>query len=78
MLDGAGLTAHSAAANDDQNIELVQGVGSLQRLLHDHSVGFIEEILLDSLVVDRNISCSRSKEHASRRCLSAACSVMLN
>jgi len=50
----------------------------LQRLLDNHLVGFIEEILLQSSVVDPNISRSGSKEHTSRRGLSSARAVVLN
>ena len=45
MLHCAGLTVHSTTIYPDHHIEFIQGIGSFQRSLHQHAVGFIEEIL---------------------------------
>ena len=46
VLYGSRLSVHSATMDVDKEIKLIQRVGSLQRLLHEHPVGFIEEVLL--------------------------------
>ena len=45
MLDGSGLPVVSATLDSHQDIEFVRGIRSFQRTLHEHSVGFIEEVL---------------------------------
>ena len=78
VLGGTRLSVHSTAVNIDQNVELGQRVGSLKRLLHQHPVEFIKEVRLKRLVVNGDIACSRSQEHAGRRSFSSARSIVLN
>ena len=77
MLYGACLAVHSTAVDPDHEIKFLEGVRSLKRLLHDHSVDFVEEVLIEWLVVDRYISRTRSKKYASRCCFPAARTVVL-
>ena len=77
MLNRSRLAVHATTLDEDHKIKLVQGVRSLKRLLHDHPVNFIEEVLLEWLVVDLNVSRAGSKKYASRCCFSAARTVML-
>jgi len=77
MLYGSCLPVHSTAVDPDDEIKFLEGIRSLKRLLHDHSVNFVEEVLLEWLVVDRYISRTRSKEYASRCCFPAARTVVL-
>ncbi len=77
MLDRSRLSVHATTLDQDDKIKLVHGVRSLKRLLHDHPVDFIEEVLFQGLVVDLNVSRTRPKEDASRCCFSAARTVML-
>jgi hypothetical protein len=46
MLDSSCLPMHTAALHENNKIELIQSFRSLKWLLHDHAVGFIEEILI--------------------------------
>lgn len=78
MLHGTGLSPHTTAFNVNQDIKFAQSIGSLERLLDNHSVGFIKEVLLEAFIIDLKVSCSRSKEHASRRRFSSARTIMLN
>ena len=78
MLCGAGLTPHPASAYRNDDIEFGRIVGSHQRLLHQHAVGFIEKVCFEGFVVNSKCARSGSEEDASGRCFPAACSVVLN
>jgi len=56
VLDGARLSAHAAAGDQDHGVKLFQSFRSLERLLHQHAVGFVEEVLLEGLVIDCKFS----------------------
>jgi hypothetical protein len=60
------------------NIEFVEGVRSFQRPLHQHPVGFIEEVLFQFPVVDCEVSGTGPKNHTRRRGLSSARAQVLN
>ena len=77
MLYGSRLPVHTTAFDENHKIKFVEGIRSLKRLLHDHSVDFVEEVLLEWLVVDLYITRTRSKEYASRCCFPAARTVVL-
>ena len=64
MLHGAGLSVHSSTTHKDDGIELIQSFRSLERLLHQHAVGFVEKVLLKGLVIDCKFSGSWSEENA--------------
>ena len=78
MLGSAGLASHSASAYRNDHIEFGSIVGSHQRLLHQHAVGFIEKVCFEGSVVNSNCARSGSEEDACGRCFPAACSVILN
>ena len=46
MLNGARLSVLSATFNVHNHVEFVESIRSLKRLLNDHLVDFIEEILI--------------------------------
>ena len=77
MLHRARLAVHPATLHEDDEVELVEGIGSLKWLLHDHPIDLIEEVLIEWLVIDFDVARSRSKEYASRCCFPAARTVML-
>jgi hypothetical protein len=69
---------HSAALDPDVNVEFVQSVGSFQWSLHEHSVSFVEEVLLQIPIVDCESACARPQDHTRRRRLAPARAEMLN
>jgi hypothetical protein len=75
--DSSSLAAHSTAVDVDDDVEFVHRVGSLQGLVHQHSVGFVEEVLFEGLIVDFYFSGSGSQEHTSCRRLPSARAVIL-
>ena len=77
MLDCARLAVHTPAFDTNYEVKFVQGIRSLKRLLHDHSVDFVEKVLVDWLVIDPYITCARSEKYASRCCFPAARTVVL-
>ena len=77
MLHRTGLAVHAAAVNENDDVKLVEGIGCLKRLLHDHPVDFIEEVLVEWFVINLDVASSRSKEYASRCCFPAARTVVL-
>jgi len=66
MLNGTGLPMHAAAGDQNDEVKLVEGLRSLQRLLHQHAVSFIEEVLLEGFVVDGEFPGSGSQKYSSR------------
>ena len=52
MLNGTGLSVHPSTSDENDEVKLVEGLRSLQRLLHQHAVSFIEKVLLEGFVVD--------------------------
>ena len=56
MLDRARLTMHTAALNQNDQVELAESLGSLQGLPYQHAVGFVEEVCFEGLVIDCDIS----------------------
>ena len=77
MLVCSRLAMHTTAFDEDHEIKLVEGIRSLKRLLHDHPVDFVEEVLLEWLVVDFDIARTGSEKYASRCCFPAARTVVL-
>jgi hypothetical protein len=77
MLHRSRLSVHTATLNEDDEIKFFQGIRSLKRLLHDHSIDFIEEVLFEGLVIDFDVSRAGPEEYASRCCFSAARTVVL-
>ena len=64
MLDRTSLSVHTATSDKDDRVELIQSFGSLERLLYQHAVGFVEKVLFEGLVIDCKFSASRSEENA--------------
>jgi len=64
MLHSTGLPMHSATIHENDSIKLIQSFRSLERLLHQHAVGFVEKVLLKGLVIDCKFSGSWSEENA--------------
>ena len=60
MLNGASLAAHTAACNVNNDIEFACRLRNMERLLRNHPVDAVEEILFDRFFVDSNLSRSRS------------------
>ena len=54
--DGAGLTAGTAAADIDIDVELVGQIDGFQRLAHDHARGLATEVIVDGLLVDGDVA----------------------
>ena len=77
MLYCSRLAVHSTAFDADHEIKFVESIRSLKRLLHDHSVDFVEKVLVEWLVVDLYITGARSEKYASRCCFPAARTVVL-
>ena len=72
-----GLTAHATAFDADDDVELGGGLRNLQRLLSQHPMQLVEEILFDGLVIDPDVARSGAQKNASRRSFPAARSVVL-
>ena len=53
---GAGLAREAAALDRDDDVELAGAVRDMQRLLQDHAQHGPREILLDRLLVDRDLA----------------------
>ena len=66
MLNGTGLSVHPSTSDKDDGVKLAESFGSLQRLLHQHAVGFIEEVLFEGFVVDGEFPGSGSQKYSSR------------
>jgi len=66
MLNSAGLPVHAATSDKNDEIKLLERLRSLQRLLHQHAVGFIEEVLFEGFVVDGEFPGSGSQKYPSR------------
>jgi hypothetical protein len=47
---------HTATLDKDEQVELIESLGSLQRLSYQHAVGFVEEVRFEGLVIDYNFS----------------------
>ena len=56
VLHRARLSVHPPAFNKDNEVELVEGLGSLQGQLHQHAVDFGKEVGFEGLVIDYEIS----------------------
>ena len=67
VLDGSGLTTHAAARNINGYIELACCFGDLKRLLGNHSMNTVEEILIDCLLVNQDFSSSWSQKYPGYR-----------
>jgi hypothetical protein len=68
---------HPTALDEDHQIKLVERVRSLKRLLHDHSIDFVEKVLVEWLVIDSYVTCTRSEKYAGRCCFPATRTVVL-
>ncbi|MNY57817.1 hypothetical protein D3C86_1940790 [compost metagenome] len=78
MTDSTGLTAHTTANDGDVDVELLDGLGQLQRLTHDHASGFATEEGIQGAIVDGNLASARTQEDASGSSLTTAGAVILS
>jgi hypothetical protein len=70
----ACLTGQSAAVGENQNVELIGGLGSQQRLAHDVPRGVVHEIVFKRSSVDLNLALTRTQKDTRDRRLAPACS----
>jgi hypothetical protein len=78
VLYSAGLAVHTPAIDSDNNVEFVQGIGCFQGPLHQHAVGFIEEVLFQGSIVDSEGARTGPKNYTGGGRFSAARAVVLN
>ena len=78
MTDRTGLTAYATANDGNEDVELLDGLGQLERLTHDHASGFTTEELIETTVVDGNLASTRTQEDASGSGLTTASAVILS
>jgi hypothetical protein len=64
MLNRPCLAVHPATCHKDDRIELIQSFRSLERLLYQHAMGFVEKVLFEGLVINCKFSGSWSEENA--------------
>jgi hypothetical protein len=74
---GASLTTHSTAVNRRPNVELVAGIGELQRFNGAHQPSDILEIRIDRPAVYFKFPAARTNEHARHSILAAAGAICL-
>src|SRR5690606_13715205 len=75
--DRTGLAGGAAAAGGDDDVELVAGLGQLQRLAHDHARGLTAEELVQRTAVDGDVAAALAQEHAGGGGLATAGAVVL-
>lgn len=78
VTDRTGLTAYATANDGNEDVELLDGLGQLERLTHDHASGFTTEELIETTVVDGNLASTRTQEDASGSGLTTASAVILS
>src|SRR5204862_2072077 len=67
-----GLTGDAAAVGEDQQIELISGLGGRKRLPHHGPRALCREVILECAVVDLNFALAGPQKHAGYRSLPAA------
>src|SRR5690606_21529829 len=78
MTDGTGLTTDTATGNGNEDVELLDGLGQLQRLTHDHASGLAAEEGIQAAIVDRDVTSTRTQEYACGSGLATASAVILS
>src|SRR5690606_28851876 len=78
VTDRASLTAHTTTENGDVDVELLDGLGQLQRLTHNHTGGFATEEVVQLTVVDGDLASARAQEDARGCSLATASAVILS
>src|SRR5690606_18666406 len=69
--DGAALTGHAPAVDADQHIDLVGVFGSIERAEDRSTILFVEEVLVDRLTIDSDLSTAGTNAYASDARLAA-------
>jgi hypothetical protein len=65
-LNSTRLPTHSAARNINHDIEFARGFRYLERLLRNHAMDAVKEILVDRLFVYQDLSGTWSQKYPSR------------
>lgn len=72
--DGASLSGFTAAADVDDDVEIVGEVDELERLTQNHAKRRTVEILVDALLVDGNIAFAGTEVNARYGAFTTTCS----
>src|SRR5690606_24326350 len=76
--DRTGLAGGAAAGGGDDDVELVDRLGQLERLAHDHARGLAAEELVQRTAVDGDVATALAQEHAGGGGLATASAVVLS
>src|SRR5262249_47864054 len=76
--DRSRLTRWTTTGHVNDEVELVRGLGQLQRLTNDHPQGFVGEVTIERFVVNLNFTSTGSQVNSGGCRFASPGSVILN